>query len=165
MVWTKLYFYDSKERMNSILIVEFLNANNACLTWNRHDKHPVNIMSYAAIYRTVHLGALIRILANHIALILWTHISRFDVEHYYTQCNNFEGKTLVRLRTQDRHPYLALTGELCVSLVSYLEKIGREITGANCMGHKRTNSVGVHLRAAEVRICLCGSQLTVCDHD
>ena len=37
-----------------------------------------------------------------------------------------------RLGTRERQPYLALTGELWVSFVSYLEKIERYISGTHC---------------------------------
>ena len=36
--------------------------------------------------------------------------------------------------THERHPYLALTGELWVSFVSYLEFNDHEISGTNCIG-------------------------------
>ena len=51
--------------------------------------------------------------------------SRYIAVKYNTmQHNNFEGKASVRLRSHERHPYVALTGELW----SYLEKIDREIS-------------------------------------
>ena len=45
---------------------------------------------------------------------------------------NFEGKTLVTLWTHKRHPYVALTGELWVSFMSYLEKSDHEILRVHC---------------------------------
>ena len=44
--------------------------------------------------------------------------------------NNFECKTSSTLRTHERNPHLVLTGELCVSFMSYLEKSDRELSGA-----------------------------------
>ena len=51
-------------------------------------------------------------------------ISRYNIHviPYCTQHNNFEGKTAVTLRTHERNQYLALTGELWMSFMSYLEK-------------------------------------------
>ena len=49
------------------------------------------------------------------------------------QAQQPEGKTLVRLWTHERHPYLALTGELWVSCMSYLEKRDHDISGAQCI--------------------------------
>ena len=59
-------------------------------------------------------------------------ISRCNTTRYYTQQNNFEDKTSFPLRTHERHPYLALTGELWVSFVSYLDKSDHEISEAHC---------------------------------
>ena len=42
--------------------------------------------------------------------------------------NKFEGKILVKLWTQERQAYRALTGELWVSCLSYL---GNDISGAH----------------------------------
>ena len=51
---------------------------------------------------------------------------------YRTQHNTFEGETLSTLRTYERHPYIALSGELWVSFVIFLEKSYREIGVAHC---------------------------------
>ena len=72
----------------------------------------------------------------YIKAIIWgtIDISMYNITWYCTQHNKFEGKTSARLRTHERQPYLALTGELWVSFVSYLEKIGRDMSGAHCTG-------------------------------
>ena len=76
--------------------------------------------------------------------IPWTlDISRFNITQHCTQHNKFEGKTSVRLRTHNRHPYLALTGELCVS-------VSREL-----FGEKWPRGIG---SALYIYICVC-----VCD--
>ena len=64
-------------------------------------------------------------------IILTLHMSRFNVTRNCILHN--KGKTLIRLGTHDRQPSLALTGELWVSFVSYLEKIARDISGALCI--------------------------------
>ena len=55
---------------------------------------------------------------------------------FCTQDNNCESKTSFILRIHERHPHLALTGELWVSFVSYLEKSDRDISGAHCIGRE-----------------------------
>ena len=55
---------------------------------------------------------------------------------FCTQDNNCEGKTSFILRIHERHTYLALTGELWVSFVGYLEKSDRDISGAHCIGRE-----------------------------
>ena len=61
------------------------------------------------------------------------NISRYNVTRYCTKRHKFRSKTSVTIRTYERHPYLALTGELWVSFVSYVEKTDREISGAHCI--------------------------------
>ena len=69
---------------------------------------------------------------HHDSKILYTiDISRYNMTRHCTHHNKFAGKTLVRLETRERQPYLALTGELWESFVSYLEKIDRDILGAH----------------------------------
>ena len=46
-------------------------------------------------------------------------ISRYNITRYCTQCNHSEGKTSTRVPIRERHPYLALAGELWLSFVSY----------------------------------------------
>ena len=70
---------------------------------------------------------------NYTLTYYWTiDMSLFSITQYCTQHNNLEGKTSTRLRTHNKHQYLALTGELCFSLTSYLEKSDRKISGSNC---------------------------------
>ena len=57
--------------------------------------------------------------------IYWYNITRYCTLH-----NKFEGKTLVRQGTHERHPYLTLMGEVWVSFVSYLENIDHDILRA-----------------------------------
>ena len=60
---------------------------------------------------------------------------RYIAEQYNTLCTQhrkFGCKTSVPLWTHERHPYLTLRGELCVSFVSYLEKSDRGISKAHC---------------------------------
>ena len=54
------------------------------------------------------------------------------VTRYCTNTTNPISKLRLRYRAHERHPYLAPTGELWVYFVSYLEKSGREISGAHC---------------------------------
>ena len=60
-------------------------------------------------------------------------ISKYNITWYCTQHNKFEGKTSARLRTHERQPYLALMGELWESFVSYLVKIGCDISETQCI--------------------------------
>ena len=53
--------------------------------------------------------------------------------------NNFESTTSVTLRTREGHSYLALTGELWVSFVSYIEDKDREISIGHCIGQLTAN--------------------------
>ena len=46
-------------------------------------------------------------------------ISGYHTTGYHTQYTKFEDKTSVRLGFQERHPYLALAGELWVTFVNY----------------------------------------------
>ena len=60
---------------------------------------------------------------------------RYIAEQYNTLCTQhrkFGCKTSVPLWTNERHPYLTLRSELCVSFVSYLEKSDRGISKAHC---------------------------------
>ena len=66
-----------------------------------------------------------------------SNISRYHITRYRAQHTKFDGKTSVRLRSHDRHPYLALTGKPWVPLVSYSEKIDRDISGAQCILHNQ----------------------------
>ena len=61
-------------------------------------------------------------------------ISQHSITRYCTQYN-FEGKTSVRIQTDERHPYFDLTGELWVFIVSYLEKSDLEISGVLILRH------------------------------
>ena len=45
-------------------------------------------------------------------------MSWYNLTRYCIQFDKFEGKNLARLWTLERHPYLALTGELWLSIVS-----------------------------------------------
>ena len=63
-------------------------------------------------------------------LVVWTlGVSRY----YITQYTEFEGKILARLWSHRRHPCLALTGMLWVSIVRYWEKIDRDISRVHCI--------------------------------
>ena len=66
-------------------------------------------------------------------VLLYTlDISRYNITRYSTQYKKFEDETLARYWTQERHSYLALTGEPWVSFVTYLEKRDRKISGVYC---------------------------------
>ena len=60
-------------------------------------------------------------------------ISRYNITRYRILYKNFDGKTLARLQTHERKPYLALKGELWLSSLSYWEKADREISGVHCI--------------------------------
>ena len=66
-------------------------------------------------------------------LTLMTLDVKRDKTRYFTQCSNFECKTSARLRTREWQPYLALTGELWLSSVSYWRKSDREVSRVHCI--------------------------------
>ena len=93
---------------------------------------------------------------------LTTDISRYYITRYCTQHNNFEGKNSGRRRTHEIHPYLALTGELWVSFVSYLKKNDRDISATHCIrfevvGKVKFNYIiqGYFTRTGTMLQCLC----------
>ena len=57
---------------------------------------------------------------------------RYHITRYHTQCTKVEHKTSVRLRSQGRHPDLALTRELWVPPVSHKKEIDSDISRAHC---------------------------------
>ena len=59
-------------------------------------------------------------------------ISQYHTARYRTQYTKCDDKTSVRLGSRDRNPYITLTDELWVSLVSYKGKIDRDMSGAQC---------------------------------
>ena len=82
-------------------------------------------------------------------------ISRDNITRYFTQCNKSEGKTSARLRTHERHTYLALTGELWLSLVICWEKSDREISGTHCVNRKSTpKSISYTRVACMLPLCI-----------
>ena len=56
-------------------------------------------------------------------------ISRYNITRYCTQHYDFKGKASVRLRTNEKHPQLALTSELWMSFMSFLEKSDHDTLG------------------------------------
>ena len=64
---------------------------------------------------------------------------RYNLTRYCTQYY-FEGKTLTRLSTPERQTYLALSGELCLSIVRYWGESDREISGVHCNNIKSASS-------------------------
>ena len=58
-------------------------------------------------------------------------ISRYNITRNWT-AQQFQAKTSDTIGTHERHPHLALTGELWVYFVSYLEKRDCKISGVRC---------------------------------
>ena len=57
-------------------------------------------------------------------------ILRYNITRYFSQCNIFEVKASARLRTHERHPYLAFPGDLWLFFVSYRGN-DREVSGVH----------------------------------
>ena len=70
-----------------------------------------------------------------LSLLQTPDIPRYNMARYCTQHSKLEGKTSIKLLTHQRHLYLALSGELWVSIVIYLGKGYCDIISRGKMEH------------------------------
>ena len=112
------------------------NLNRWCLWWS-------SIMAYC-----ISRPQLVK------SLLMTLDISWCNIVKYCTHYNNFGGTTLVTLRTHERHPYLALMGDIWVSFVSYLGKSDRDISVVHCnwLIHWSFVSISFHILCLESKI-------------